>query len=289
MQRTLLAALLLLFLAASAPALAQPGCSTCGVPIVGRYYRMPDGRTLCPADYDKQLPRCTACGAKITGSYVLLDGSRPVCQTCHKGFPGCFVCSLPVVRGGKSLSDGRQLCQAHARQAILDPARAAAVLKEAEEAVVATFGQSMRLRHPIDEVKLVDAASLAATMGRPGASDVLGMFRARIRGTERRYTVFFVSGLPRERLLTVASHEYAHAWHSEHHPRYEQCSDRFREGFAEWVAFRVNKRLGRKAEIEHLLAQEHDTYIEGLRSFLDLERREGIMGALQLATTKVRL
>ena len=280
--------LLLLVLLASLPARAELACGDCGARLVDTYYRMPEGRKLCPSCYDRRQPRCTSCGAKIVGSYLILEGARPVCRPCQEGYPACFVCALPVVRGGRRLADGRALCSEHARLAIMDPRQAREVLREAQQAVLATLGAGMRLRHPVDEVRLVDAAALARLMGHAGQGDshVLGLFRARYVGEERHYTVFFASGLPRERLLTVAAHEYAHAWHSENHGQYARCSNEFREGFAEWVSYRVNQRLAREAELKHLLSQKAGDYIQGLQKFLELERRVGLREVLQAATSR---
>lgn len=288
--RGLLAALLLTVLVA-APAVAELSCAACGCSLVGTYYRMSDGRKLCPEDYEKQLPRCAVCGQTIVADYLLVEGSTAVCRPCHKKYPPCFVCGIPVRAGGRKLADGRTLCGPDAARAVNDSDRAAALFHEGAATVMATLGTGMALKHPVDAIKIVDQESLAQMLRRRGrpARDILGLFQMRARGDERWYTVYLVSGLPPERLLTVAVHEYAHAWHSENHDRYSDCNDRLREGFAEWVAYRVNKRLGRKAEVQHLLAQQMADYIEGLRLFLEVERKHGVAGVFRTATTKDRL
>lgn len=290
MGRGVLAALLLTFLGAS-PAVADLTCAACGLPLMGTYYRMADGRKLCADDYDRSLPRCAVCGLKIVTSYLVLEGSTPVCRDCHARFPHCFVCGIPVREGGRRLADARQLCTEHAARAVNDSERGAALFHEAEAAVIATLGPGMALDHPVDTIKIVDQQSLASMLRSRGRSgrDILGLFQLQTRGDERKYSVYLVSGLPPERLLTVAVHEYAHVWQSENHGRYGDCNDRLREGFAEWVAYRVNKRLGRKAEVQHLLAQEMPDYIEGLRLFLEVERKHGLSGVFRTATTRDRL
>lgn len=290
MPRALLAAVVLLCLAA-APAVAELACAVCGLPLAGTYYRMPDGRKLCADDYDRQLPRCATCGQKIVGAYLILEGSTSVCRPCHDRYPHCFVCGIPVRAKGQKLADGRVLCGPHAATAVNDSERAAALFQQGAAAVVATLGPGMALEHPVDSIKIVDQESLARMLRARGRSgrDVLGLFLLRTRGEERTYHVYLVSGLPPDRLLTVAVHEYAHAWQSEHHDRYADCNDRLREGFAEWVAYRVNKKLGRKAEVQHLLAQQMPDYIEGLRLYLEIERKYGLSGVFRTATTKDRL
>ena len=210
-----------------------------------------------------------------------------VCVACQEGYPGCAVCAVPVVKGGLRLSDGRVLCRQHAPQAVLNAGQARASLASAEQAILAALGAGLRLHHPVDDVRVVDRPGLLRLVGRRMAAgqEVLGLFHLGIRGVERRYTVYFVSGLPQERLQTVAAHEYAHAWQSEQNGRYSTCSDRLREGFAEWVAFRVNRHLGRQSELDHLLAEKTGPYAEGLRRLLEVERRSGASAVLRLASS----
>lgn len=283
-RRLLLVGLFLVLLGVG-PVRAQPTCSECGRALVGAYYRTSGGRLLCPQDYQRLGPRCEACSTLIVGGYVVLDGAHAVCRACHEGHPGCFVCSVPVLRGGLRLADGRVVCRNHAREAVLDVAEATRTLQAAERSVVAALGEEMRLQHPMDDVRLVGTADLDRLIGRRSSSagHVLGLFRLRIEGQARHYTVFFLSGLPRSMLLTVAAHEYAHAWQSERNPRYMEGTERFREGFAEWVAYRVNRALGRKPEAERLLKAQTGVYTVGLRRFLDAQTRRGIPGILDLA------
>ena len=268
----------------------RPHCSACGLLIQGAYYEA-GGRVLCPADYDRQLPHCDTCGAKLAGSYVLVGAEKEqkVCSACSASLPGCSICGLKVPRSGQRLSDGRYLCSSHAQQAIMDPREAAAVVRGAEEVVVAALGPGMRLAHPIDEVLLADRTQLAALHQGPGTSPegLAGMFQRQTRGTELRYRVYLLNGLPRERLLSVAAHEYAHAWQSENNARFLECSDRFKEGFAQWVAWRVNEHLGRRFERLTLLSNPALVYTQGLRAFTDLGRQEGDAATLRRAATQV--
>ncbi len=284
--RGLLAVALLVLLAE--PSKAQPTCSACGKPLVGTYYRLADGRRLCPADYERLGPRCVTCGGLIVGAYVVLDSRHTVCRSCHERFPACFVCGLPSGRSGRRLSDGRALCAEHVRQAVVTTSPAEAVLHQAENVVLAALGPQMRLEHPVDVVRVVDGAALKRLLGRRAQADghVLGLFHLQVQGFSRRYTVYFISGLPRERLLTVAAHEFAHAWHSEQNARYLECSSRMREGFAEWVAFKVNQHLGRQEECDRMLAEKSGPYAEGLRHFLQVDRQAGAAAALALARTR---
>jgi len=281
-----LALVLVAFLAA--PSQAQPTCSACGKPLVGTYYRLTDGRQLCPADYERLGPRCITCRALVVGAYVVLDSRHTVCRACHERYPACFVCSLPAGPQGRRLSDGRALCAEHVRQAVLTTSPAEAILHQAEKVVLAALGPEMGLEHPVDLVRVVDGAALKRLLGRraQAGSDVLGLFHLQVRGFNRRYTVYFISGMPRDRLLTVAAHEYAHAWHSEQNSRYLECSSRMREGFAEWVAFKVNQHLGRQAECDRMLAGKSSPYIDWLRRFLQIEQAAGAAAALSLARTR---
>ena len=289
--RLVVLVLFLLAFAGGMPAWARPTCSECGKVLVGTYYRMGDGRLLCPQDYQRLGPRCEACGTLIVGSYVVLERTHTVCRPCHEGYPGCFVCAVPVLRDGRRLADGRMLCRRHTRGAVTEAGTARKVLEAAERAVAAALGEDMRLQHRVDAVKVVGSDELRRIIGgrASAAGQIMGLFHLKVQGDARHYTVYFLSGLPEQTLLTVAAHEYAHAWQSERNQRYLECSDRFREGFAEWVAYRANRALGRSTEAERLLASRTGVYAVGLRRFLDAETRRGGSGILDLAGTGLDL
>lgn len=269
-----------------------PRCDECGRRLDGRYYRTAEGRTLCEADYERTAPRCIICGRIPSGRYRVLAGNRPVCSSCFASYPHCFLCQAPVPPGeGLRLADGRVLCGPDARRALFDATAARLAFHKAREEVLAALGPGMALEHPVDRVQLVDLQTLRSLARRAGfsAEPITGLFRRRQRGPRLDYTVYLLSGLTPERFLTVASHEYAHAWHSENHPDYGAVEAALQEGFAEWVSYKVNQRLGRTGELEQLTAQAAPEYARGLRFFLEVERRHGVQGVFRVARSRTRL
>ena len=87
-----------------------------------------------------------------------------------------------------------------------------------------------------------------------------------------------MAGLPRLLLLQVAAHELAHAWQMESAPLLRDPV--LREGFAEWVAYRVLIALGEGEAAERMLARE-DTYGQGVRRLLEIERQVGVRGVIE--------
>jgi hypothetical protein len=94
-------------------------------------------------------------------------------------------------------------------------------------------------------------------------------------------SIHILSELPRPRIAAILSHELAHAWQVENAPKAQ--SDRIREGFAEWVAWRLVEGMpGGDAEREIIHART-DVYGDGFRLFARLEQESGAHSALRWA------
>ncbi|MBI3924507.1 MAG: hypothetical protein HY319_03120 [Armatimonadetes bacterium] len=292
MMRVFRAALcLLLFLSAGGAAAQTATCSHCGKPILGRGYRLSDGRTVCEAHLEAALPRCKVCEQAMSGAYRLVgERETPVCDTCMEKYPHCWVCGEPVPpKRGRHLKDGRYLCNIDRKTAIFSPHAAGRLFDQARREVVRSLGPALVAPVGVEKVLLVDTegmARAAADMEHEGKSPS-GLTRIKVSesGGKRRHhppTVFLLSGMPREEFLTVAAHEYGHVWHSQAHPDYFHCSRRLREGFAEWVAYKVLVKMGREGQLKKLLSGKSDSdYSEGLRRVLALEKSVGAPGVLK--------
>ncbi len=205
--------------------------------------------------------------------------------------PTCSVCGRPVSGQVRRLSDGRLLCATDASRAVLEPEEARRVFWGAVAAVNSALGPEFKLRNRIEAVELVDRSGMrrvASERGQVRGEVALGLFRFRKQGDLATYTVYLLSGLPRERLVTVAAHEYGHAWHAENNPRYQEVTRSLREGLAEWVAWSTNTRLGRSGELAFMGTQRDPDYVHGLGVFRALERAGGRDAAIRAARTRVR-
>ena len=87
-----------------------------------------------------------------------------------------------------------------------------------------------------------------------------------------RRGIYVQSGLPRILLLQIVAHEFAHAWHGENCPLLEETL--IREGFAEWVAYKILGYYGYEQKQKQMLSRE-DVYGSGLNWALELERNGG--------------
>lgn len=289
---TRLAGALALALLLALPGLAQtPICSVCGQPFT-RGFKLEDGRLVCARDLEKVSPHCSVCGQMIVGSYREVgDRHVSVCDPCYEGYPHCFACGVPAA-GGRDLGDGRVLCVYDLKTAVFAKDKAERLFKQAQAEVLKTFGQELALPVAVGEVELVNQTAMVALMGEyeTGAYHRAACGLTRItavqRGSKRTFSpphVYLLSGLPKARFLTVAAHEYAHAWHSQRHADYRRTSRRLREGFAEWVAFKVAQKYGREEEMRGLLGSNDPDYSEGLRACLAVEKERGARGVLDCA------
>jgi hypothetical protein len=115
------------------------------------------------------------------------------------------------------------------------------------------------------------------------ASDVCGLY---LRDAAGRTSIHLLADLCAARTTAVLAHELAHAWQAENCP--EAQGRRVREGFAEWVAWKVLEGSpGADAERE-IIAGRTDEYGQGYRLFAALERQRGAEGAIWYATSARR-
>ncbi len=251
----------------------------------------------CQQHWQSALPKCTNCGVAITGEYRAVGPNLiPYCQACTSTHPACYLCAAPSdpKTGGARLPDGRSLCGRDRQTAVFKPERARELFALAIREVIAALGPQMALKAPVKEVKLVDVPQLLRlSQGKyqptaVNSGHILGLTQLvlKSRGQERwtePATVYLLNGVPEERLITVSAHEYAHAWHAERHPHYNQTSPEMREGFAEWVAYKVAQHTRRTNQTAVLEQPTSSIYYSGLRKYLDLESRVGTAGVIRQA------
>lgn len=297
--------LLLLFLAFTASPLRAGNeedfrCVICKQ-VVSKGYQV-EGRFYCPAHLDEALPKCRHCGKAITGNYVAVtERNYPICMPCRE-LPRCFLCTLPADPGGggKKLADGRLVCRDHKQSGVVDEELARRIYHQAASEIGKVFGASLALKQPVGEVRLVDLNGLkkAAENGTHSSElksgRVLGLTTitwSRHDGIRRMKpaAISLLSHVPPERMVAVAAHEYAHVWHAENNPEYLQTSAVFREGFAEWVTYKVSEALSRQEQTAIMKNPSGGDYYSGLVKFLELERRRGVEGVLDYAATATNI
>ena len=256
-----------------------------------------NGKFYCTEHADEALPKCHNCREPIRGSYVAVGHQhRPICLSCRHNLPRCFLCTLPAGydSGGAELYDGRTTCREHSHNGVTEQKEAQRIFRQATAEVKASFPGKLELKNPIKDVKLVGRDAMSSISHRNGHSSgssegrVLGVTTVTFvsRGHKQWLepaTIHLLDHVPARRMLAVAAHEYAHVWHAENHRDYTQSRPIIREGFAEWVAYKVTQDQGRKDILEKIKNPAGGVYYRGLLKFLELEKRRGVQGVLEFA------
>jgi hypothetical protein len=272
-------------------------CAICGKAIV-KGYRI-DGTIYCEQHWRLMVPHCANCGQPISGDYKVVGMAHlPICLTCSRSYPPCFLCGAPAdpARKGTLLDDGRAICGSDRKTAVFDEAKATTLFQQASHEVEETLGAVMSLRVPPRAVHLVDVPEMVtASRGQYQKSmlmsgRVLGLTTLILKSRGGRHwtepaTVNLLRGIPAERLLTVCAHEYAHVWHAENHINYARTTPEMREGFAEWVAYKVSQHSQRERQVAVLDYPNDGLYYQSLCKFRQLEARVGVAGVLKHALT----
>lgn len=291
------------------PLMKSKYCNICGQRILGQglVYRRSDeptgkGLTVCQR-CDREAPRCVACQMPMSPG----KAQNGLCPVCHQGLPRCSLCGRPAMGGyvslenpleiycedcfhtnvcdtcgrlcrdqGQRLYDGRRICPQCQQTAVYDPARARALFDQTVQIIQANLGLSLNVP---TSFALVERNHLVALLEENGMTDdearrTMGLFRR--QGRER--VMYVERGLPQILMVQVMAHEYAHAWQGENCPLLRDPV--IREGFAEWVAYKVLQAMGARKKMA-VMERRGDLYGEGLRRMRGTEEREGVEGVLQ--------
>ncbi len=216
---------------------------------------------------------CAACGRAL-GERAWSVAGRPgyYCDDCHETSLPCSACGAPV--RSLRISDGRAFCPACAATLVHDPAEIEALY------VSLCADATSRLGLALDAWPPLVLDSEQALRDRPGTAAPEGLSGVYLREGGRA-AIHVLVPLPRARLTAVLAHEIGHAWQGARCP--EAQGPRLREGFAEWVSWRLLEgREGGEGERE-VIERRSDAYGQGFRIFAGLEARDGTAAALWYA------
>jgi hypothetical protein len=240
----------------------------------------PDVWTVCDACRGRWL-RCAGCGRALGvghESFLLVpEARRFYCDQCWSR-PRCDTCGLPLGNMAYVRPDGRRMCDRCHLTAVYDPPRAAALFTRVQESIHEALGLTLAVG---THFHLVNHDQLMQLVDRHAANPMESDARHRCFGLflrENRLRVIYVEyGLPQIVFCEVAAHEWAHVWQGENCPALNDV--RVREGFAEWVAYKVLEYWGCTRRLAHF-RQRTDLYGQGLQLMLRWEAATGVAGVL---------
>lgn len=219
-------------------------------------------------------PICVGCGRRPRRRAVHFGHNGPYCADCAAG-PRCHSCGLPV-GSDRASGDGRPVCAACRATAVVSADEANRVYRAAEDIIREQLGLSLNVPTGLTLVEPDELSTVLRDMGQDPDSggETLGVYTRR----GRRRGIYAAVGLPRLLLLQVAAHELAHAWQMESAPLLRDPL--LREGFAEWVAYRVLLAVGEQDAAQRIVARE-DLYGQGARLLLGIEEEAGPRGVIE--------
>jgi hypothetical protein len=211
---------------------------------------------------------------------------RKFCSRCVQGRPRCDLCRAPVADGAQPLADGQYRCALCLSEIVLEVADVLTFYHEAVDQMAQVLRGQLR---ETPRLEIVSRRTMGEIRRRyehrssePAAAShhVLGYF-VQAHGES---SIYAEACLPRGLLLGTLAHELAHAWQTEQGLHLKDAL--VREGFAEWVAYRVLTARGLSPLAERATRRD-DIYGRGLRHLLNIENRFGFAGVMKRANWQV--
>ncbi len=269
-------------------------CSQCGRAVQGKYLTA-NGKNFCSETcYEQTLPKCALCGRPFReGIQIAEYPDKVYCKECGAK-PTCFNCRLP--NDCEKLDDGRHICRTCKADAIFDQARAQEIFDQVRERMRndLDLGTDRKIHFYLIGLPELEKRSPGETP--PGGE--LGLYhysftevtttekkypwsksRDSVKITNERFAIYALYGLTRARLIEVCAHELAHDWMQKNYPRIRDL--KLREGFAEYVATRVNTLYGNGFLNTRIEKNPDPVYGGGYREIAAYVRLHGFNGLLE--------
>jgi hypothetical protein len=268
-----------------------PVCCICGKILSGSFYKSKDGKNLYCSEkcLSTTWPACSTCGKKVSEGMRIsgAGGKGFFCNTCASK-PKCFCCDMPA--NCSKLNDGRYICPECAKTSVMEESEMLAISRE----VRAKMKEKLNLGtdHRI-LFKFTDMAELSQKTPVKQDGIELGLYlfeeitertvttRGTISGrtvtkTEddrvtKKYTIYLLYGMTRNKLIEVMAHELAHDCMQ---LNYRHISDlKIKEGWAEYVATRVNSLYGKDYMNKRIEENPSDIYGGGYRFIANIAKK----------------
>jgi hypothetical protein len=140
-------------------------------------------------------------------------------------------------------------------------------------------GLAMSIRHPV-RVRYADPEEMVVRVASGNLVTMEQNAIGKFRRTGDTFEVFVLAGTSPREAARILAHELGHVYYEENFRAFK--SRLHREGFAEWVAYRV---LGERHALAERLAMRSraDVYGQGLRLMLQAEKTGGTAAVVHLA------
>lgn len=262
-------------------------CAICDKVISGKMHLL-DDEYVCRRCLERHLPACCCCGRRIRSGYVEYYDGNYCCLNCYgdTSLPRCAECNCPVEQ--PELPGGGYACTKHRRGAVCDTDEAYEVWSEVEEEYTRVFGPDFVL-DTVPNIHMMTLSELQEK-GYTNSDWIKAFSRTHVAGGHFVHDIYVLKGMSRSYLLEQLAHEGAHCWHYEYQPYVLSCQPAFKEGFCEWVAFKVLDDLDLDKQRTRQLNNANLDYSRGLRDFLRLEERVGSAdGVLEYVRNNTKL
>lgn len=252
-----------------------PKCSVCGRPS-----QISNGNKFyCSQNcLESTWPLCSNCGHRDKEGVLRGLDKKFLCKKCSEK-PTCFSCHMPA--DGSRFADGRYICKSCSKTSVSDLSK----IKDISEEVRKLMKEKLHLSTEHEIVyKVVPQNELQGKTTHEHQGIELGLYKFEqlvekttitktfmgetSTKTEEKiknqsHTIYFLFGIPEDKLREVAAHELAHDWMQEYYP---QITDlKIKEGWAEYVASRVNVIQGRAPMNFRMQKNSDPIYGEGYR------------------------
>jgi LIM domain/Protein DA1 len=228
-------------------------CVGCGSPIAAGGYYTHGGQPYHAACYASSIvPRCGCCGKPLLGAYLLDYWGVRYCTEHQDKAPQCRYCGRLLPQSTQT--DSRAPTYATSTRCAVCHAAAVDVLAQAQPLFARCVrwinNEGLRFNNLDLRIELRNQTQLAAFLGRPGESRILGatLHDIHTRGGQVVATnvkgVAILRGLPSPLFEGVTVHELGHAWLAVH--IVTELPSWAEEGFCELIAHRLYSRMATK-------------------------------------------
>lgn len=274
-----------------------PRCDVCGKTIEGPHFRK-DNKYYCSKTCLETLfPACHSCGERsANGVLFKAENDYFYCASCAAK-PKCFSCMLPAPHG-RQLEDGRTICDECDKTAVWTLDDAEKIFKEVRDKMRTDLdigtGHRIQLRMldlpamqrrapgyaPGMEMGLFvyDATINTIITSQPlsiGEKEKTETFRSNVS-----YSIYFLSGTPKRKLIEVLAHELSHDWMIENFPQVKSL--KIREGFSEYCAWRANILFGQPSMNRRITENTDDIYGNGFKLIKNADDEDGMSAIRRL-------